>query len=114
MIKCTRYLALKSIIAPLTAIWLSSGCAPSAPTDPQTQNLPQPLSQAEPIPNLAAGSCAAGGLRLYHGLDYNRDGRLSVYERHREETICNPAPLDISPTNGVALGKPKVVLPEDG
>ncbi len=115
MNKNDRYLIVKKSLFGIATAAILSACGPTAPNNPQQTDLPRPLSQAEPITSLAAGGCAAGGLRLYHGLDYNGDGRLGVYERHREETICNPAPLGITPATGVALGKkPKVALPEGG
>ena len=115
MIKNNRDIGFRLRLAGLAALGILSGCGSPTPANPQQTALPSPLSQAEPITSLGAGGCAAGGLRLYHGLDYNGDGRLGVYERHREETICNPAPLGITPATGVALGKkPKVTLPEGG
>jgi len=93
---------------------LISGCDQASPVNLYQKSLPQPLSQAEPLSTLAAGGCSAGGLRLYHGLDFNGDGRLGIYERHHQEVICNPAPLTVTPSTGVALSKPKVKLPEDG
>ena len=110
-----RYLIVKKSLLGIATAAILSACGPTAPNDPRQTALPHPLTQAEPITSLAAGSCATGGLRLYHGLDYNGDGRLGVYERHREETICNPAPLGIPSATGVALGKkPQTALPEGG
>ena len=114
MIRIVRYHALKPPLFSIAIAAMLGGCGSTAPDDPQQTALPQPLSQAEPITTLATGGCAAGGLRLYHGLDYNGDGRLGIYERHRVETICNPAPLAVTPGTGVALGKPKMELREGG
>ena len=115
MINNARYLITKQSLFSIAVATMLSACGLATPDDPQQSELPRPLSQAEPIASLAAGGCAAGGLRLYYGLDYNGDGHLGVYERHREETICNPAPLENSPATGVALSKkPKISLPEGG
>jgi hypothetical protein len=111
MIKAPSHIAPKAALLGL-AMLLLSGCDQGAPIDVHQKGLPQPLSQAEPLTSLAAGGCATGGLRLYHGLDYNGDGKLGIYERHRQELICNPTPLAVTPATGVALSKPKAITPE--
>ena len=95
----------------LVASSILAGCDQTVPANQYQSELPAPLSLAEPV---LAGGCPVGGIRLYHGLDYNHDGRLGIYERHHEELICNPTPLGVTPATGVALGKPKVQRPEDG
>ena len=111
MMKAPSHLARKAALLGATMILLS-GCDQGTPVDVHKKGLPQPLSQAEPLASLAASDCATGGLRLYHGLDYNGDGKLGIYERHRQELICNPSPLGVTPATGVALSQPKVATPE--
>ncbi len=98
----------------IACLTLLAGCGRPVPGNQYQDSLPQALSLAEPVEEVAGNSCSAGGFRLFHGLDYNGDGRLSVFERHHEELICNPSPLEATPTTGIALGKPKAPRPEDG
>ncbi len=114
MMRLLRNNRIKTVVFSAAIVSLLSACDQGSPVNLHQKSLPQPLSQAETLTSLAAGGCVAGGLRLYHGLDFNGDGKLGIYERHRQEIICNPSPLDTTSSNGVALSKPKTPLPEDG